>query len=46
MKTIKERLAKEFRINHSLADLARSAHCSISKLARIFRLETGVSLHA
>ena len=26
--------------------LARSVHCSISKLVRIFRIETGLSLHA
>jgi AraC-like DNA-binding protein len=43
---VKERLAKEYWINHSLGQLARSAHCSISKLVRIFRTETGLSLHA
>lgn len=46
VEAVKERLAKEYWINHSLADLARSAHCSISKLVRIFRIETGLSLHA
>src|ERR1700722_7110438 len=46
VESVKERLAKEFWINHSLADLARGAHCSISKLVRIFRIETGLSLHA
>jgi len=46
VETVKERLAKDYRINHSLSDLARSVHCSISKLVRIFRSETGVSLHA
>jgi AraC family transcriptional regulator len=46
VEAVKERLAKEYWMNHSLADLARSAHCSISKLVRIFRVETGLSLHA
>jgi AraC-like DNA-binding protein len=46
VEAVKERLAKEYWISHTLADLARSAHCSISKLVRIFRLETGMSLHA
>jgi AraC-like DNA-binding protein len=46
VEAVKERLAKEYWINHSLADLARSAHCSISKLVRIFRIETGSSLHS
>lgn len=46
VEAVKVRLAKEYWINHSLTDLARSAHCSISKLVRIFRTETGVSLHA
>jgi AraC-like DNA-binding protein len=46
VEAVKERLAREYWINHSLADLARCAHCSISKLVRIFRIETGVSLHA
>jgi AraC-like DNA-binding protein len=46
VEAVKERLAKEYWINHSLSDLARSAHCSISKLVRIFRIETGLSLHA
>jgi AraC family transcriptional regulator len=46
VEAVKERLAKEYWISHSLADLARSAHCSISKLVRIFRIETGLSLHA
>jgi AraC-like DNA-binding protein len=43
---VKERLAREYWINHSLAELARGAHCSISKLVRSFRMETGLSLHA
>jgi AraC-like DNA-binding protein len=46
VEAVKERLAKEYWINHSLTDLARDAHCSISKLVRIFRIETGLSLHA
>lgn len=46
VEAVKERLAKEFWINHSLADLAGDAHCSTSKLVRIFRIETGMSLHA
>jgi AraC-like DNA-binding protein len=46
VEAIKERLANEYCINHSLADLARSAHCSISKLVRMFRRETGLSIHA
>jgi len=46
VEAVKERLAKEYWINHSLSDLARRAHCSVSKLVRIFRLETGLSLHA
>jgi len=46
VEAVKERLAKEYWTNHSLTDLARGAHCSISKLVRIFRRETGVSLHA
>ena len=46
VEAVKERLAKECWVNHSLANLARSSHCSISKLVRIFRIETGVSLHA
>jgi AraC-like DNA-binding protein len=46
VEAVKQRLAKEYWINHSLTDLARSAHCSISKLVRIFRAETGLSLHA
>jgi AraC-like DNA-binding protein len=46
VEAVKERLASEYWINHSLADLARGAHCSISKLVRIFRMETGLSLHA
>ena len=46
VEAVKERLAKEYWINYSLGDLARSVHCSISKLVRIFRLETGLSLHA
>jgi AraC family transcriptional regulator len=46
VEAVKERLANEYWINHSLADLARSAHCSISKLVRIFRIETGLTLHA
>lgn len=46
VEAVKERLASEYWINHSLGDLARSVHCSISKLVRIFRLETGLSLHA
>jgi AraC-like DNA-binding protein len=46
VEAVKERLAMECRINHSLAELASSAHCSISTLVRIFRIETGLSLHA
>jgi len=46
VEAVKERLAKEYWINHSLVDLARSVHCSVSKLVRIFRTQTGVSLHA
>jgi AraC-like DNA-binding protein len=46
VEAVKERLASAYWINHSLADLARSAHCSISTLVRIFRLETGLSMHA
>jgi AraC family transcriptional regulator len=46
VEVVKQRLAKQYWINHSLADLARGAHCSISKLVRIFRIETGLSLHA
>jgi AraC-like DNA-binding protein len=46
VEAVKERLAKEYWINHSLGELARSTHCSISKLVRIFRVETGLSLHA
>lgn len=46
VEAVKERLAKEYWINHSLTDLARTAQCSISKLVRIFRVETGFSLHA
>jgi AraC family transcriptional regulator len=46
VEAVKERLAKEYWINHSLGDLAHGVHCSISKLVRIFRLETGSSLHA
>jgi AraC-like DNA-binding protein len=46
VEAVKERLAREYWINHSLTELARGVHCSISKLVRIFRLETGLSLHA
>jgi AraC-like DNA-binding protein len=46
VEAVKERLAKEYWISHSLADLAHSTHCSISKLVRIFRIETGMTLHA
>jgi AraC-like DNA-binding protein len=46
VEAVKKRLAEEYWVNHSLADLARSCHCSVSKLVRIFRIETGLSLHA
>jgi AraC-like DNA-binding protein len=46
VEAVKERLAREYWLNHSLTDLAHSTHCSISKLVRIFRIETGLSLHA
>jgi AraC-like DNA-binding protein len=46
VEAVKERLASEYWINHSLADLARHGHYSISKLVRTFRIETGLSLHA
>jgi AraC-like DNA-binding protein len=46
VEAVKEHIAREYWINHSLTDLARIAQSSISKLVRIFRIESGMSLHA
>jgi AraC-like DNA-binding protein len=46
VEAVKRRLAEQYWVNHSLGGLARNFHCSISTLVRIFRTETGLSLHA
>jgi AraC-like DNA-binding protein len=46
VESVKERLAAEYWSNHSLASLARLAHCSAGQLARIFPAQTGFSVHA
>ena len=39
-------IARRFKENLSLADIARELECSVFHLARIFKARTGFSLHA